>query len=438
MSGLELPPGAPKPPTVTEVYVPFFIGAFISTALYGVFVSQALTYLQTCRGPMERCHHIPQVLYLFLAETANTVLDIAIVYEPLLTRFGDPLVVADSPLFLRADPVVTALISTPVQIFMAWRIRVIMQSWIPFMLATALAITSLVGSIWLTISLANSPQFQTFDSFEAAPITWLVTSAAADILISVCLVYGLSKKRPKVSQLNDQIDRIIRFAVQTGAITAVAAFAEAIVLVSFPHTTVPLKPSPPAHSPSRDAEQHAIAYAFFSWDLSLSKLYSNTLLSSINARNKWRERIHLQKMGPNALFDSSEATSHTAGLGSQVGTGSYPLSKLAFNSPKSESTTLQFPTHQTPTQTLSAHPEGPWTSPPSRSRRPQFTVQGESQLIRGPYPDDDVERQNQYGHDTPPRSRKNYHPYAGAGIAESVSESTQSGSKYTYGGPRDE
>ncbi|KAF5345471.1 hypothetical protein D9758_013625 [Tetrapyrgos nigripes] len=133
---------------------------------------------------------------------------------------------------------------------MAWRIRVVMQSWIPFVLATALAITSLVGSIWLAISVANSPQFQTFDSFKAAPITWLVASAAADILIAVCLVYGLSKKRSKVSQLNDQIDRIIRFAVQTGAITAVAALADAIVFVSVPHTTVPLKPTPlPAPAP---------------------------------------------------------------------------------------------------------------------------------------------------------------------------------------------
>ncbi|KAF5345453.1 hypothetical protein D9758_013626 [Tetrapyrgos nigripes] len=77
-------------------------------------------------------------------------------------------------------------------------------------------------------------------------------------------------------------------------------------------------------------------------------------------------------------------------------------------------------------------------SPPSRSRRPQFTVQGESQLIRGPYPDDDVERQNQYGHDIPPRSRKNYYPYAGADIAESISESIQSRSRYAYGGPGDE
>ncbi|THU75798.1 hypothetical protein K435DRAFT_846816 [Dendrothele bispora CBS 962.96] len=323
----------PKPPTVTEVYAPIFVGAFLSTALYGLFVAQSFTYLQTSRGDKKWMKLL--ILYLFIAETANTIFDIGMVYEPLLLKFGDLNVVANSPLFLRADGVVTALISTPSQMFMAWRIRVVMQSWIPFFLVMGFALASLSASIWLAVEVTNSPQFQSFDDFRGAPTTWLVTSAAADILIAVCLVWGLSRKRTEVSQLNDQIDRIIRFAIQTGAITAIAALADAIVFVSVPHTTI-----------------------FFSWDLCLSKLYSNTLLSSINARNSWRLRNSQQsRMPPNALYDSSELSSDPGNAWRlSRGVNSIPLSKIPV-SPKNTTFQLQSMQGQ------------PWKSPPpSRSR----------------------------------------------------------------------
>ncbi|KAK7453320.1 hypothetical protein VKT23_011999 [Stygiomarasmius scandens] len=282
---------------------------------------------------------------------------------------GEMSVIANSPIFLRADGVVTALISTPVQIFMAWRIRVVMQSWIPFVLVTIFAIASLTGSIWLAISVTNSPQFQSFNSFRAAPITWLVTSAAADILIAVYLVYGLSKKKSKVSQLNDQINRIIRFAIQTGAITAVAALADAIVFVSVPDTTI-----------------------FFSWDLALSKLYSNTLLSSINARNSWRLRSGQQKMEPNALFNSSELSSNTSAdsrLSRTVLSNNIPLSKIPM-SPESATLQLQSPRSQ------------PWRAP--APHRPPIATQLREENV-------DVESMTTFS-STKHGGITHFHPYA--------------------------
>jgi hypothetical protein len=42
-----------------------------------------------------------QVLYLFIAETVNTGLDMAIVYEPLVIRFGKPVPISSNFPLLR-------------------------------------------------------------------------------------------------------------------------------------------------------------------------------------------------------------------------------------------------------------------------------------------------------------------------------------------------
>jgi hypothetical protein len=93
---------------------------------------------------------------------------------------------------------------------MGWRIKVITESYIPFAFITVLALASfgkatllsqvrlgtslpdsLGGSLALTIDTIDSPLFAGFNEFRAAPIVWLMTSAAADVTIAVCLVYAL-------------------------------------------------------------------------------------------------------------------------------------------------------------------------------------------------------------------------------------------------------
>uniref|UniRef100_A0A0W0F284 DUF6534 domain-containing protein n=1 Tax=Moniliophthora roreri TaxID=221103 RepID=A0A0W0F284_MONRR len=179
-------------------------------------------------------------------------------YEPLLLNFGNPEILINSPLLLRADGPITTLISTPVQWFMAWRIKVITRSKVLTAFIWGLSLASLAGGILTSVALVSTPEFQRFGEFKYAPSLWQVTSAVADITISSSLL----KQKTRLSTTNDQVDRIIWLTVQTGTITAVAALADAVVYLSVTsHPTI-----------------------FFIWDLSLSKLYTNSVLSSLNAR----------------------------------------------------------------------------------------------------------------------------------------------------------
>ncbi|KAJ7586792.1 hypothetical protein C8J56DRAFT_107164 [Mycena floridula] len=274
-----MPSGPPGP---AQIYGPILIGAFLSTVLYGVSLVQMFIYYRTAKRDPLWMRLL--VLYLLIAETANTGFNIALVYEPLILKFGEKVALVTSPVFLRADGAVTVAISTPVQLFMAWRIKALTGS----MLAAAgiglLAVVACAGGIATSVFVTLKPNFQQFNQFTAAPSTWLIASAVCDVAIAVLLFYALSKKKSGFADMDDYITRIMLITVQTGALTAVAALADAIVFVSIKESTI-----------------------FFSWDLSLSKLYTNTLLSSLNARNSWYN-FNGPRKGPNALFATSESS----------------------------------------------------------------------------------------------------------------------------------
>ncbi|KAJ7576408.1 hypothetical protein C8J56DRAFT_399567 [Mycena floridula] len=274
-----MPSGSPGP---AQRYGPMLIGAFLSTMLYGVSLVQIFIYYRT--GKRDRLWMRLLILYLLVAETANTCFNIALVYEPLIIKFGEEVVLATSPVFLRTDAVVTVAISTPVQLFMAWRIKVLTGSNLAAAGISVLSVVACGGGLATTVSVTLKPDFRQFDEFVAAPSTWLIASAVCDVAIAVLLFYALSKKKSGFADMDDYITRIMLITVQTGTLTAVAALADAIIFISVKNSTV-----------------------VFSWDLSLSKLYTNTVLSSLNARNTWYNPKSPRK-APNALFAASESS----------------------------------------------------------------------------------------------------------------------------------
>ncbi|KAJ7576031.1 hypothetical protein C8J56DRAFT_1118657 [Mycena floridula] len=228
-----------------------------------------------------------QIFYLIVVATVHSVCNFLLVYEPLIMRAGQLSTWPDVPFYAA----LTVLISTPVQIFLAWRIFIIMGSKLLGFIISLMALASCAGGFWTTASVSLNSGFRELSSFRVAPMTWLVTSAAADVCIVTCLVYSLSQKRSGNSAADSYITRIIRVTIQTGALTAVAALADAIVFFTVPgHTT------------------------YFIWDLSLSKLYISVILSSLNSRHianplftsaSPRHTVHTT----NPSFDPQNATS---------------------------------------------------------------------------------------------------------------------------------
>ncbi|KAJ7910894.1 hypothetical protein B0H13DRAFT_2328801 [Mycena leptocephala] len=255
---------------VELLFGPMLIGVLLSTLVYGM-----LRYYQTYKKDTLWIRYF--MLYLFIAETANLLVEIGIIYEPLIVRYGTPQALVKSPLVLPGDAISIVLVSTPIQLFTAWRISVITGSIAVAMIISILSVASFGGGLLVTVFVTIRNEFREFQSFSGAVILWLISSAVCDVLIAIILTYSLATRKTGFTAVDGQINRIIRLTVQTGAITAVAALADVILF---------------------------LAFLQFIPDFPLSKLYTICLLSTLNARVRGKSEDPEQRL-PNALFKES-------------------------------------------------------------------------------------------------------------------------------------
>ncbi|KAJ7747817.1 hypothetical protein B0H16DRAFT_1554700, partial [Mycena metata] len=238
-------------------YGPMLVGVFFNMILYGVFVGQVLTYYQLYRKDDAWMRYF--VAYLFVLETANTGLDIGIMYQPLILEYGRTPVYF--PLLFPSQPLIVVLVSTPIQIFFAWRIRMITKMiWVPIVISI-FALAALTGGLWTTVKVAIIKELAHKPELHNSALLWFLASCVADILITISLVLTLSHRKTGFVATDSVIDKIIRTTIQTGMVTAIFSILDVICFMVFPHYSVN-----------------------FVWDLALSKLYSNALLSTLNAR----------------------------------------------------------------------------------------------------------------------------------------------------------
>ncbi|CAK5271657.1 unnamed protein product [Mycena citricolor] len=280
-------------PSFELLFAPLLFGVVLNAMLFGVFCVLVYSYFHLHKAERGWVRYL--VYYLVVMEVINTMCDIGLIYEPLISLHDNPQVTVRSPKLLAADPVVTAspetfplprmlrgrqtLISTPTQLFMAWRIKLITKSKALGACVAFLAFLSLTGGVSSSIGVAQSPDFSDFQHHQVPLTLWLTSTAFADLFITTFLVNFLWKHQTGFHTRTDSVaDKIISFTVQTGLLTSFAAIADVTLFLIVPHTTL-----------------------MFIWDFSLSKMYSICLLAALNARHEWN--ILLDRPRPQDLRD---------------------------------------------------------------------------------------------------------------------------------------
>ncbi|KAJ6537293.1 hypothetical protein DFH09DRAFT_1178408 [Mycena vulgaris] len=250
---------------VTLSFGPMLVGIFFNMILFGVLLSQQLTYFQS--GQKDPLLIRILAWYIFFVEIANTALDISIIYEPLILHYGAmPNLL---PTVFIAQPLSVILVDWPIQIFFIWRIRTLTQNnWIP----AGIFLVSLVafgGGLWTTILIPVTRTYARIPPvLDLSSEVWFIATAATDLSIAVVMSLCLRRMKTGFAGTDTVIDKIIRATVQTGMLTAFFALLEIFCFLTFKRTTLN-----------------------FIWDFPLSKLYSNCLISSLNARRSWNQNM---------------------------------------------------------------------------------------------------------------------------------------------------
>ncbi|ETW75681.1 hypothetical protein HETIRDRAFT_412107 [Heterobasidion irregulare TC 32-1] len=253
---------------------PTLIGLFLNLILYGTFISQAHFYFSTFKRDQRWFKIFIASLVFF--ETINSVFAMYYSYDRLVNNFGDMPAQAVSNWAFGIGPLTNGIIAMSVQTFFAWRVKVLTgQGWMMVAITFLSVVSSLAAMaiFFVAAILIPSPTVSAAQIFRPVVITWLVGSALADTLISAVLVFHLRQNRSAFSTTNDAINRIIRLTVQTGVITSVWAIIDLGVYLG-------------------DSTAHHVIF-----NLSLAKLYSNSLLSSLNSREGWKYTSALDASG---------------------------------------------------------------------------------------------------------------------------------------------
>ncbi|EDR08161.1 uncharacterized protein LACBIDRAFT_297494 [Laccaria bicolor S238N-H82] len=277
-----------------------FIGLMLNILLFGIMIAQVYVYHTSYKKDSWglKCF----VSYLFIADLVNAIFCFVYLYRTLIIDFGDAeaLGVADwselqcltsksqtylvmpeiqysqlvfTHSFLRPrladernaviEPALTAIIASSVQLFFARRIWLLTKNWALVALVVVTSLTSGICGIMTAFEVGRTPNFVDFRNFEAVVSAWLGSTVACDAFITFILVHTLWRKHKTGFQRSDMmVDRIIRITVQTGFITMIIAALDLAFYLAVPSGL----------------------HLLFSFPL--SKLYTNSLMSSLNARHK--------------------------------------------------------------------------------------------------------------------------------------------------------
>ncbi|TFK86051.1 hypothetical protein K466DRAFT_551121 [Polyporus arcularius HHB13444] len=172
------------------------------------------------------------------------------------------------------SPVFTGIVSTTVQCYFSWRIYMLSGS-APLSVLICL-ISLLQGCAALASGVTAHLMDTTIDlQLKTMPshIVWMVGSTTCDIVITVCMVYYLSRGRQGMAS-DALISRLMRLTVETGALTASIACLDLVFFTTFRHNNLHMTPA-----------------------LVLTKVYTNTLLMLVNNRARMRQMMMEQDEG---------------------------------------------------------------------------------------------------------------------------------------------
>ncbi|KAJ8075645.1 hypothetical protein PM082_021275 [Marasmius tenuissimus] len=152
---------APPGPAVL-IQGPMFIGIAFNLFLLGFITLQCYIYGTTCRKDKLWMKYFVCILYL--VNVLHTVFLLVYLYETSINQFSGVLHLIQSDWVAVTDPLLTGLIATQVQLFFAWRVKVLTGSIWLAIIVIVLSMTGLAGAAASTVFVLdiNFPELQKY------------------------------------------------------------------------------------------------------------------------------------------------------------------------------------------------------------------------------------------------------------------------------------
>ncbi|KAI9435806.1 hypothetical protein H4582DRAFT_1968840 [Lactarius indigo] len=267
---MSAPPSLPPiPPNIQEITAPLLLGTVWNWCLYGTLIVQF--YVYTYNFPTDSRFLKIFVSSLFIIETLQTALSGADLYYWFASGYGD-MNHLTSPYASAFDvPIIGAIVSLAVQFFFAYRVWLLGDkkywwfSGIICLISTVDSSAALAGGVYAHVR----KHFASGRWLKILAMTWLIGNTVADTLIASAMLYHLLKLKKKDGRFSSHaLISIVRLTVETNILTTSVSLVAMVMVI--------------LHS---DKNWYTCPTAI------IGKLYSNTLLVSLNNRISIRDSM---------------------------------------------------------------------------------------------------------------------------------------------------
>ncbi|KAF7294547.1 hypothetical protein MIND_00991200 [Mycena indigotica] len=238
------------------------IGVLVAYALFGITTAQAYTYYT--RFPNDSVLTKLWVAFIWLCELAHIACIAQTLFTATIKDYMHPERLGGVSLSMLVSILLTGIIAALVQGFFGLRIyRLSRQPYIPFVIFL-LALIQVAFSIIPFIGAQQIAQIVEQQSWVV--YSELAVSAANDLIIAVTIVTHLWWEKNIANQSTTVVlEKIIMWTIETGIITSAAALLALILFATMPGS-----------------------FGWLAVEVVVAKLYSNSLLASLNSRSTLR------------------------------------------------------------------------------------------------------------------------------------------------------
>ncbi|KZP20566.1 hypothetical protein FIBSPDRAFT_742198 [Athelia psychrophila] len=240
------------------------IGVILASALWGVTCVQVWMYYTNY--PKDPWHLKALVAAVFISDTVHEILICHSIYTYLVTNFGNGAELGIIVWSILIEVLFSVSIILRSRSFLALRVWKFSGK---NMYITAVVVLLVVGEfisvLYYTGRAYNLKTYAELAALQGPSMTINALGAAGDVVIAVSLCTMLHKSRTGFKRSDTMVKRLMLFTINTGLLTSICAIASLISIAASPNTFI------------------YIAFFFM-----MGRLYSNTLMATLNARRAIR------------------------------------------------------------------------------------------------------------------------------------------------------
>ncbi|KAF7975499.1 hypothetical protein HWV62_9425 [Athelia sp. TMB] len=203
-------------------------------------------------------------------------------YQLFIDGWGDPSYFTSANWLLASDPMICGMISCMVQLFFAWRLNIISKQPLLTAFIAMASLATFLGGVGTGIAVLWVKEYARLGQVKGIGLTWDFSTVIADMTITAGMTYYLRRHRGSFEITDRLLDRIIQLTLQNGLLTSVAT----LVNVSFYLATPKVYHIGWPNSPYTNTAY--LLTSIQALTFLMPKLYSNSVLSSLNSRKQLR------------------------------------------------------------------------------------------------------------------------------------------------------